>query len=347
MLTGLIGGCGDEPTSHISYHAAYEDQFAHAVSHILIRVTPKRDAAQARKVIYDVYAEMAEGKTFEQLAQTYSEHDSRTMDGFIGFVPTKASTRFSGAVQALQVGQISRPVETKLGYQIIKRHSFEEGRDLEAKFFYAVYGFVVPWKTDKGGTLDKPAAHAACVQALKRLRGGVSTLVEERARLTTVTRGDHADAFIRVATTDSSYAAVVIPLSKVKPGAYADVVELQAGFAVVQRRRLLRGLAKHILISHLRAPARPIQVTRTPEEANLRALAALQMLLDDPSAWDDVLKQFTDDDTHERPGGLLGVVTNGDIGWPLEEALLETKPGSLHPKLVQSNRGFEIIFRIQ
>jgi hypothetical protein len=107
-----------------------------SASHILIMHTeserPKpgvtRTKAEALKLAEELYAKLQKGAKFDELARKYSDCPSGVeAGGDLGIFPARAMTpKFSEAVQALAIGEISKPVETPFGYHIIKRQKVEE-----------------------------------------------------------------------------------------------------------------------------------------------------------------------------------------------------------------------------
>ncbi|AGE76773.1 TPA: peptidylprolyl isomerase PrsA [Bacillus thuringiensis] len=82
-------------------------------SHILVK-----DEETAKKV----KDELAQGKSFEELAKQYSEDTgSKEKGGDLGFFgPGKMVKEFEEAAQKLKKGEVSEPVKTQFGYHIIK-----------------------------------------------------------------------------------------------------------------------------------------------------------------------------------------------------------------------------------
>ena len=82
-------------------------------SHILVK-----DEETAKKV----KDELAQGKSFEELAKQYSEDTgSKEKGGDLGFFgPDKMVKEFEEAAQKLKKGEISEPVKSQFGYHIIK-----------------------------------------------------------------------------------------------------------------------------------------------------------------------------------------------------------------------------------
>lgn len=82
-------------------------------SHILVK-----DEETAKKV----KKELAQGKSFEELAKQYSEDPgSKEKNGDLGFFgPGKMVKEFDAAAHKLKKGEISEPVKTQYGYHIIK-----------------------------------------------------------------------------------------------------------------------------------------------------------------------------------------------------------------------------------
>ncbi|MGF9966282.1 peptidylprolyl isomerase PrsA [Bacillus rhizoplanae] len=88
-------------------------------SHILVK-----DEDTAKKV----EAELAQGKTFEDLAKQYSEDTgSKDKGGDLGyFGPGKMVKEFEDAAYKLKKGEVSQPVKSQFGYHIIKVTDIKE-----------------------------------------------------------------------------------------------------------------------------------------------------------------------------------------------------------------------------
>ena len=93
-------------------------------SHILIKVEPTADdsaKATAMEKIKEIEKKLDEGEDFAELAKEFSEGPSGPNGGDLGYfgrgqmVPT-----FEEAAFALGIGQVSKPVETRFGYHLIK-----------------------------------------------------------------------------------------------------------------------------------------------------------------------------------------------------------------------------------
>tara|TARA_R110002072_G_scaffold300538_1_gene478269 strand:- start:928 stop:1776 length:849 start_codon:yes stop_codon:yes gene_type:complete len=80
-------------------------------SHILVREEDRRDA---------VVAALAEGRPFAEVAQEFSIDGSAAQGGDLGwFSAGMMIPAFQAAVEALQPGQISDPVQTQFGWHVI------------------------------------------------------------------------------------------------------------------------------------------------------------------------------------------------------------------------------------
>jgi peptidyl-prolyl cis-trans isomerase C len=81
-------------------------------SHILVSTL-----AQAHSILAE-----ASPANFSQLAQKYSSCPSKNMGGDLGeFGPGMMVKPFEDATTALEVGQLSQPVQTQFGWHVIKR----------------------------------------------------------------------------------------------------------------------------------------------------------------------------------------------------------------------------------
>lgn len=98
--------------------------------HILIKLSDKADDEENQRVdavLNDIEAAIAEGQDFAELAKQYSEDVlSVNQGGDLGFVGAgDLEAVFTDRLFNLAVGEISEPVRTSLGYQIIKLEAIE------------------------------------------------------------------------------------------------------------------------------------------------------------------------------------------------------------------------------
>lgn len=92
------------------------------VSQIFIEVPPGKDTTEANKKIYQAYAQLNAGKSFEEMASTYST-DSLTKreKGKIGYITVfSLPYQIENIVYGLQKGKYSKPYHSQLGYHIFK-----------------------------------------------------------------------------------------------------------------------------------------------------------------------------------------------------------------------------------
>ena len=91
------------------------------VSTILIETGDKRDQAAAEERAAEIGARLAAGESFAELAKTYSDDPitadkggdmGMVEDGFFGIA-------FDDAISRLEIGEVSEPVETEFGLQIL------------------------------------------------------------------------------------------------------------------------------------------------------------------------------------------------------------------------------------
>lgn len=106
------------------YDRKKEDVLA---SHILITLRPsstKKQKLDARKKLENFKQQLREGKSFSQLAKQFSE-DSNTKEngGQLGYITATLPNGFynlENALYDLDIGEVSDPLETKLGMHIVK-----------------------------------------------------------------------------------------------------------------------------------------------------------------------------------------------------------------------------------
>lgn len=97
------------------------------VSHILISVKPRsadKEKTAAIKKLNNIKQQLREGKSFADLAKEYSE-DKNTKDkgGDLGYTTANLPSGFydlENAMYNLDINEISDPIETKLGYHLVR-----------------------------------------------------------------------------------------------------------------------------------------------------------------------------------------------------------------------------------
>ncbi|WP_334194029.1 peptidylprolyl isomerase [Pararhodobacter sp.] len=81
-------------------------------AHILVRSEEERD---------QVVAALAEGRDFAEVAREFSADGSAQQGGDLGwFGPGVMIPEFQAAVEALEPGQVSEPVQTRFGWHVVK-----------------------------------------------------------------------------------------------------------------------------------------------------------------------------------------------------------------------------------
>ncbi len=79
------------------------------------------DWAQLKSRIDELYDSLQAGSDFAELARTYSEDNSASRGGDLGyFTQGRMVPAFDSAVFAMKKGEISKPVKTRFGYHLIK-----------------------------------------------------------------------------------------------------------------------------------------------------------------------------------------------------------------------------------
>jgi peptidyl-prolyl cis-trans isomerase SurA len=90
--------------------------------HILIKVNQVVSASEARRRLMELKERLDnKAATFEDLARQYSNDFSASKGGDLGWIyPGDTVPEFERAMAALQVGQVSEPIESQFGYHLIQ-----------------------------------------------------------------------------------------------------------------------------------------------------------------------------------------------------------------------------------
>lgn len=112
---------GKRSPSILKGDAASAIQQTHA-RHILIKVNQVVSASEARRKLVELKERLDNNAAkFEELAKVHSNDLSASKGGDLGWVyPGDTVPEFERAMNALQPGQISEPIETQFGYHLIQ-----------------------------------------------------------------------------------------------------------------------------------------------------------------------------------------------------------------------------------
>lgn len=209
-----------------------------AASHILIQyqgsarapaeITRSQDEALelARSVAQEA---KAPGADFAALAREHSEGPSAPNGGDLGVFPAaQMIPEFSAAVQAMDVGGVSDPVETAFGYHVIRRNQV-----LKASARHILVMYAGSMRADGTITRSKAEALARAQDALARVRAGedFAALAREYSDGPSSGQGGDLGEFNKGVMTPEFDAATFA----CKVGKVTDIVETPFGYHIIQR----------------------------------------------------------------------------------------------------------------
>lgn len=321
------------------------DLWAYPVSQIFLPRDPRQPALALRKA-EEIHAELRAGRDFAEVARALSEDpQSKELGGFMGFLRPRGEDPLFAAIQALPPNVASFPVDGEAGVRFLLRHTFEEGRRLEAETTIPAYGFFLPWRElNPNADRSKAEARALADDTVAALRKGQKTL-GQAAKALAPFPPERDDAWLGMIRNTGVTRELYGRLAAVPPGGYVDPFETPEGFAILQRKAHLRALVRHILVRHRESPNRPLSLSRSREEAKARAEEVLGKADLTGANWDDLVRRYSDDTESVAIGGRIGVVGNGDLFPTLEDALVEAEPGRVLDRLVETPEGFHILYR--
>jgi parvulin-like peptidyl-prolyl isomerase len=323
------------------------DKHAHPISLIRFRVEKGQPPMIAEKLAIQAYEAVRSGRPFEEIARARSQDSSAVDGGFVGFVQAWGDSAFAGAIQTLEPGTYTPPLRDKDGFQILMRHTFEEGRKLEQRYRIPTHGVFVRWAGLPGAepymTREKALEEATRLRAA--LGAGKMTL-DEAAKLHVAEKDRRPDAWIGMIPKRPKSQKLYDALADAKPGAIVGPLETENGYAVLVRGHYLRSLVRHIIVKHVQSKDRDIRISRLPQEAAQLAQKALDEALADPSKWDQVVEKYTDDAQSRLVGGLIGVIDPGGLPQGFGAVIYDIPPGEIYDKVVETPQGFHVIWRV-
>ena len=103
--------------------------------------------------------------------------------------------------------------------------------------------------------------------------------------------------------------------------------------------------AKHVLVKYAGAKRAPETVTRTREQACLRAEEALTKLKDGMS-FAEVVRVYSEESGAETREGTIGTIERSDVAAAFADAAFELMPGEVS-EVVETKFGFHVILRVE
>jgi parvulin-like peptidyl-prolyl isomerase len=338
---GAGGTSGGGPASF-----SEADMTTFAISHILFDTSRGRSERDAKEGAQAAWRALQDGADFADVARARSDDTSAPDGGFIGFVGTDHDTAFAGVVQTLLPGRTSPPVKMQIGWAIFRRHTFEEGRRLEERYWIPAHGFVVGWEGRPGGEgRDRETARRLAAEAREKMGAGKLSL-DQAASMYSQGRKTGPEAFLGMIPRRPHTRAIWEALDGKKPGVIVGPVETEEGWGVYVRGRYFRAPVRQVLVQHVMSEGRDIHIGRTPQEARALAQEALDQVLEDRSQWDRVVQKYSDDQRSRGDGGRMGVLTPMEFAPGFERVLYDLAPGAIAKELVETPYGFHVLWRV-
>lgn len=129
-------------------------------------------------------------------------------------------------------------------------------------------------------------------------------------------------------------------------GEVSDPVETKFGFHVIRRDREVEIVgARHILVMHSGSPRKPDSVTRTPEEAQVRAAETLGKARSGRD-FGELAAEYSDGPTRVKGGDLGTFPRGGRMGPAFDAAVFGLEVGAISD-IVETQFGYHIILRYE
>lgn len=348
----LLTTCGGEPAKPVAVDDESDQFFTregdYAASHILVSFKGARnaDAAITRSVdeakakAQDLLARVkADPTQFAALARAESDGSSAALGGSLGawksgeFVP-----ELERAVATLKEGALlDYPLRSEFGFHVLRRDS------LRAKH-YCADGFVISF----GPQPDHPelpqrsreAAQALAAQIQKEL--SATTFDALAARYNDLGKGP---SFMGVVCDGVLWPAPALELlQNLRYGEVGGPVELPMGFAFLRREKVIAYAGSAILVTWQGAVGAKPGVTRTKDQAQLRAKALIAELATKPEAFAEYARKESDSPT-AAAGGDLKSWFRGTMDPEFRVGFERLELGQISKEPVETRYGYYIILR--
>jgi parvulin-like peptidyl-prolyl isomerase len=239
MGTGQVSDPVDTPYGVYVINRVKPEEYSTA--HILVQYEGAEMAPPAIKRPKDKALEKAkkvqgyatrDGANFAVLAERYSDSPSRIRGGVIKpLVAGQAHPNFKNYIQAvsqLDVGEVSRVVETPFGFHVIKRLKLER---IGARHILISYDGAAGTPREKR---NKPQAEVLARQVLRKVQADgadFAALAEKYSDCSSAEKGGDLGTFAR---------GMMVPKFEqiafgLKPGEISQIVETKFGYHIIQR----------------------------------------------------------------------------------------------------------------
>ncbi len=345
LVAAPLAGCGPGTAPSLPREAQRTVFLSHVLFSAQARLAPNLQRRRAEQALEQLRA----GTSFEEVARAQSEDPlTREGGGFLGPWATgrEGMESLDGAAQVLEVGQTAGPVLSRMGWHVLHRHPYEEGRRLERERYLPVLGLAISWRELRDGDdRSKEEAAALAQQLVRDLRAGTLPLADAKARYAPAFYG-RADGWMGMLDRRRETARLFDALKQAPVNQFLDPLDMSEGFTIVKRSPHLRAVVRHILVQFAGAQDAELSVRLLEPEALGKARQALALARADLSAWDSLVARFSDEAATNQDSGSLGCVGPTELLPALEAAVLATPPGQVHPEPVKTPLGYHVLWRV-
>jgi peptidyl-prolyl cis-trans isomerase NIMA-interacting 1 len=148
---------------------------------------------------------------------------------------------------------------------------------------------------------------------------------------------------VPAATTDAK--APEAPISAAPPAEAAACLDLAGAKRVKRTPEPEAVTIKHVLVKYKGSKRAEAGVTRTREQACLRALEARDKVRGGAD-FEAVVREYSDEPGAATRGGLVGAVHRAEVEPPFADAAFELEPNQLSD-VVETEFGFHVLLRTQ
>ena len=244
------------------------------------------------------------------------------------------------------VSPVAEPVAAPVTQVAVRVPSTTERR-------FAARHILVSWQGAVGAlpnvsrTRDEARARAEDVAAKIKAGSDFAELAKAYSDDSTGPRGGSLGGF-EAGTMVAPFEAAVKTL---QVGEVSGLVETPFGFHIIKREALTEIHVAHLLVSWAGAANAPKGVTRTKEEARIRAseahdkAAAAAVATQDSSVWTGVVSSYSDSPLKDD-GGDLGWMAPGQMADVLDKAAFDLNIGAVS-SVIETPVGFHLLRRVE
>lgn len=302
-----------------------------------------RTRQEALEMALNITRRVRDGEDFYEVASKESEGKEAASGGVLGNFKSNGMIKpVVDTVRALDIGEVSDPVETHFGYYVLLRREVEE--EYNASHILLLHADSKPTVPGLKRTREEAIALATEIAAKVADGENFNELALKYSNGPGQKQGGQLGNFT-ISELPSYFGKVAEQVAGLKIDEVSEPFETEVGVHLVKRQAIPKPsiwlAAKHILVMY-QGVERAGNISRTKEEA-LARIQSVQKKLTEGQSFEDLAREYSDCPSAKN-GGDLQRFRAEQMSSAFSKAVNECTIGS-YTDIVETEFGFHLIYR--